>query len=190
MNLSANTWPKLDTAYIDEAGQVDPEVYEAAGTIWQHAERLATATIRDSAAGARLLVKAVTIVSRRRAAPDLCIDDLPSFVFQVYKNLVLAELKKQNRRREIERRWEDFVVPERPIADQIDRRILIEQLCERMDQWTRDVYQWRVLGYTFENIGQFLGMGANHVRSEFSKRMVRLREQLREEMRSTAEQNL
>ncbi len=187
--LSTTTWPTLDAAYTDEGGQVDPEVYEAAGTIWQHAERFATATIRDSAAGTRLLMKAVTIVSRRRAAPDIRIDDLRSFVFQVYKNLVLAELKKQNRRREIEARWEDFVVPSRAVADEIDRKILIEQLCNRMDQWTRDVYQWRVLGYTFENIGQFVNLGANHVRSEFSKRMARLREQLREEVRTAAERS-
>jgi DNA-directed RNA polymerase specialized sigma24 family protein len=91
---------------------------------------------------------------------------------------MLAELKKQNRRREIEARWEDFVPPTRPVADEIDRKILIEQLCNRMDPWTREVYQWRVLGYTFESIGGFLNMGANHVRSEFSKRMAKLREEL------------
>jgi DNA-directed RNA polymerase specialized sigma24 family protein len=188
--LSETAWPTVDAPYIDEGGPVDPEVHQAAGTIWQHAEVFATSTLRDPAAGARLLMKAVIIVSRRRAAPDIRIDDLRSFVFQVYKHLVLAELKKQNRRREIEARWEDFVVPARSVADEIDRRILIEQLCERMDQSTRDVDQWRVLGYTFENIAQFLGLGANHVRSEFSKRMARLREQLREEARSAEERSL
>jgi hypothetical protein len=174
----ATLWPPIDTVYSDECGQVDPEVYSAAGAVWPRAEQLALSVLHDQAAGLGLMVKAVAIVSRRRRAADCCITNLRSYVFQVYKHLVLAELKKQNRRRELETLWEDRIVPLHQNVDDLDRRILLEELCARMDKWTRNVFELRVLGYNFESIGESLGMGANHVRSEFSKRLARLRETL------------
>jgi DNA-directed RNA polymerase specialized sigma24 family protein len=173
-------WPAIDSVYTDEYGQVDPEVYNAAGTVWPRAEQFALSVFHDQAAGLQLMVKAVGIVSRRRRASDCCISNLRSYVFQVYKHLVLAELRKLNRRRELDTRWEDRTTPVLRRDDDIDRRILLEELCRRMDAWTRHVYELRVLGYTFDTIGETLGMGANHVRSEFSKRLARLRETLNE----------
>jgi DNA-directed RNA polymerase specialized sigma24 family protein len=177
--MDCNTlWPPIDSVYTDECGQVDPEVYSAAGVVWPRAEQLALSVFHDQAVGLGLMVKAVGIVSRRRRAADCCISNLRSYVFQVYKHLVLAELRKQNRRRALDTLWGDRIMPVLQKDDDIDRRILLEELCRRMDSWTRRVYELRVLGYTFDTIGESLGMGANHVRSEFSKRLARLRETL------------
>jgi RNA polymerase sigma factor (sigma-70 family) len=172
------SWPSIDAAYTDEYGRVDAEVYQTAGQIWGQAEKLALTALRDHAAGLRLMMKAVAIVSRRRADADVHIDNLRAFLFRVYKNLVFAELKKQNRRREIEGQWDHDSAPVNQTADDLDRRILIEELVSRMDARTREVFELRMLGYKFEIIGEFLGMDANHVRSVYSKSMARLRREV------------
>ena len=177
--MDRNTqWPPLDSDYTDECGQMDLEIHNAAGAVWRRAEQLALSVLHDQAVGLELMVKAVAIASRRRRAADCCITNLRSYVFQVYKHLVLAELRKQNRRRELDTLWEDRIIAVPQRDDDIDRRILLEELCRRMDSWTKRVYELRVLGYTFDTIGESLGMGANHVRSEFSKRLASLRETL------------
>ncbi len=178
MQLETTSWPAIDAAYTDEYGHVDPEVYQAGGQIWPQAERLALVALRDQEVGLRLMLRAVSIVSRRRSTADIQIDNLRSFLFRVYKNLVLAELKKQNRRRDIEGQWEHEFMPVDRTADGLDRKILIEELVSRMDSWTRKVFEWRMVGHKFEVIGQFLGMDANRVRSAYSKSMTRLRKEV------------
>jgi len=189
MQTHLTSWPSIDAAYTDEYGHVDAEVYQTAGQIWPQAEKLALTALRDDAMGFRLMMKAVAIVSRRRAAADTQIDNVGAFLFHVYKNLVLAELKKQNRRRELEGQWEHEILPVDRTADALDRKILIEELVNRMDLWTRRVFDWRMLGYTFEIIGQSLGMDANRVRSAYSKSIARLREELRADSHKTAKEN-
>lgn len=124
------------------------------------------------------MLRAVAIVSRRRAAADVQIDNLRAYLFRVFKNLILAELKKHNRRREIEEHWDGHLAPLGNPADSVDRKILIEELVSRMDSWTRDVFEWRLLGHSYESIGERLGIEANHVRSAFSKKMARLRKEV------------
>jgi DNA-directed RNA polymerase specialized sigma24 family protein len=179
METTPTSWPTIDSAYTDEDGSIDPVVYEMAGQVWPHAERLAVSVLRDQAAGMRVMMRAVAIVSRRRGEAGFDIKDLRPYLFRVYKNLVLGELKKQNRRRDLEEQWEGQLSAASHTADGLDRKILIEELLSRMDLWTRRVFEWRVLGYKFEVIGEFLGMEANHVRSAYSKSMARLREDVK-----------
>jgi DNA-directed RNA polymerase specialized sigma24 family protein len=182
-------WPAIDSAYTDEYGQVQVEVYMAAGAIWNAARRFALLTLQDSHAGSRLLFRAAVIVSLKRIEPDAQIDDLIAYLFQTYKHLVLDELRKENRRKEIqaERRAELDSLSIN-ITEDIDRKILLEQLVRRMDPWLREVYELRCLGYDFDVIAKSLGERTNVVRSRFSKRVTHLMNEIKEETQRAAEQ--
>ena len=159
-------WPVLKTAYDDEFGLVDPEVHRAAGDLWCPAEHLALDLLHDSVAGYRLLKQAVAAVSRLAPGRRAQIRDLPAYLFQTYKRLVLAELEKRNAHST--RQLDDADLLRCPIdADRIDRDILIHELVGRMDPWSRDVFETLSLGYSFDEIGKALGRNPHVVRNRF-----------------------
>ena len=159
-------WPVLETGYDDEFGSVDPEVHRAAGDLWCRAEHLALDLLHDSVAGYRLLKQAVAAVSRLAPERRAQIRDLPAYLFQTYKRLVLAELEKRNAHST--RQLDDADLLRCPIdADRIDRDILIQELVGRMDPWSRDVFETLSLGYSFDEIGKALGRNPHVVRNRF-----------------------
>jgi DNA-directed RNA polymerase specialized sigma24 family protein len=162
-------------------------VYNVAGELWPYAEAFARSVLRDPAAGLPLMLLAAATVTRRRGEPGVAIQNLKAFLGQVYKNLVLAEIKKLNHRRELEAENRNEIQPVvRDPKEELDRKILLEQLVLRMDEWTRQVFEWKVIGHTYDTIGQWLGMKANHVRSEYSKRISKLRDEVDRDNREAA----
>jgi len=172
------SWPPLDAGYTDEFGPVDPEVYRAAGQFWPQAERFARQKLGDAAAGMRLLFKAVAIASRRRSEMANPIKHLTAYIFRIYAHLVLAELKRINGRKALEREHAEELLTESDSTEDIERKILIEELCRRMDPWTRKVFELQVLGFGFEMMEPALGMKANAIRAKYSKQMKRLRSEI------------
>jgi len=159
-------WPVLDTGYDDEFGSVDPVVHRAAGELWSCAEHLAGDLLHDSVTGYRLLKQAVAAVSRLAPERRAQIRDLPAYLFQTYKRLVLAELEKQNARNTRQLDAADLL--RLPIdADDIDRDILIQELVGRLDSWSRNVFEALLLGYSFVEIGRSLGRNPHVVRNRF-----------------------
>jgi RNA polymerase sigma factor (sigma-70 family) len=175
-------WPPLDIAYADEFGQIDPVVYEVARQLWRQAEQFALSTVGDAPAGLRLMLKAVALVSRVRSAQPNQIENLTAYLFQTYKRLILAELKKERGRQQhlAEREVEDFLLPETD-AVEVERQILLEQLMQRMDSWTREVFELLVLGYSFAELGKKSGMSGERIRKKFDKRVERLIKQVKAE---------
>lgn len=168
-------WPAIDSAYTDEFGQIQVEVYMAAGEIRGKVERFAATTLQDSQTGLRLLFRAAAIVSLKLADADTHIEDLKGYLFQTYKNLVLDELRKENRRKEIQTaRRAEIESQAINLAEDVDRKILLEQIVRQMDPWLRNVYEWRCLDYDFELIARALGEKPHIVRSKYSKKMTRL----------------
>ena len=159
-------WPVLETGYDDEFGLVDPEVHRAAGDLWCRAEHLALDLLHDSVAGYRLLKQAVAAVSRLAPERRALIRDLPAYLFQTYKRLVLAELEKQNARNT--RQLDSADLQRLPIdAGDIERDILIQELVGRLDSWSRNVFEALLLGYSFGEIGGALGRNPHVVRNRF-----------------------
>ena len=177
---SDNSWPPLgEDGFSDEYGRIEPEVYEVARELWPEAKAFAQATLRDAAAGWTLLMKAAANVSRARALRPNEISSLGGYLFKTYKNLILAELRKI-------RLHEDLTAQSRPPAnlpdatvDEIDRKILVEQLMAEMDQWTRETFALLVLGYTFEEIGRGYKMLGASVRNRFNLSVKKLLRRLR-----------
>lgn len=171
--------PPLEAAYTDEFGRIEPDVYSAASAIWQRCEQYALATLGDAPAGLRLLLKSAAIATRRHALPDAYIANLPAYLFQTYKHLVLAELEKENghRQRETERHTEIEALSV-SLAEDVDRKILIQQIMQRMDDWMRGVFELRMLGHSFEEIGKLRGQNAHALRTKFNKHFKRLTKQI------------
>lgn len=172
-------WPPLETAYTDEFGEIDPKVYSTAGRLWAQAETYALYAIGDAPSGLRLMLKAAAIVTRRLSLPDVRIANLPAYLFQTYKHLVLAELEKQSghRKREAERRIE-LEALSGSLAENVDRKILIQQIMRRMDSRMREVFELLILGHSFEEIGKLRGENAHALRTRFHKRLKRLTKEL------------
>lgn len=181
-------WPLLDECYTDEFGFVDPRVHNAAGSLWPAAERYALSKLGDEQCGLRLMIKAAATVSRRLVELEGSIDSLAGFLWTTYRRLVLAELRKLNGRRVIESEFEIQLIEgsDRDV-EVIERHILIEELCRRMDDWTRKVFELRTLGYGFEMMGAELGMKANAIRARFSREVMRVQSEVDMDSRAAAE---
>lgn len=177
MDVNGTTWPPLEEAYTDEFGLIQHEVYRAAGELWPQAERLARAQLGDEAAGLQLMLKAAAIISRKRVEqPDL-IHDLKNYLFQTFKRLVLAELKKETGHRQRELEHATDITPDDP-TEKIEREILIQQICQRMDKWTRTVFELLNLGYDYNDIARMLGMRAKSIRNRYNKQYKKIKQQL------------
>jgi DNA-directed RNA polymerase specialized sigma24 family protein len=174
-NHSNLKWPPIASAYTDEYGQIEHEVYIAAGMIWRDAENYALRVLKDTDAGARLMFKAAATVSVKLAQPQNSIQDLTKYLFQTYKRLVLDELKKQRGHARIETESKSELVSLTvSLSEDIDRKILIEQIIQRMDPWMRNVFELRSLDHSFDEIAAHLGEKANVIRSRFSKNLANL----------------
>lgn len=178
----ATLWPPLEDGYKEEFGWVDPEVYRAAGEVWAAAgEALAHRLLGDGPAGLPFMRKAAARVTRRTEEPNAGIDNLTGYVFRTYERLLLAEVRLRNKHRQLEQEaldtqglsWMGGIGQE-----DVERAILLEQLISLMDEWTREVFELRVFGHSFEFIAGLVGMRSNRVRSLFHKRMQQLMKQV------------
>jgi hypothetical protein len=173
-----SNWPSITDGYNDEFGWVDPDIYGTAGELWNEwGKSFALSTIHDEMAGQRLMLKAASLVTRRRAAPDAKIENVLAYLHRTYQHLVLAELEKESGHRRSESdTFNDnlLTLTKGSVPDDLERRILIQQLMRRMDEWTRETFQLLVLGYSFEMIAQLTNKKSNVLRSKFSKQVKQL----------------
>jgi len=181
MKATETIWPPVEAGYIDEYGPIEPEVYQAAGALWSQAERFAVQLLHDAPAGLSLMLKAAALVSRKRAENPGQIANIRAYLFQTYKRLVLAEMQKENgHEAALEAGLE---AASHSLVEEVDRKILVEQIVRRMDRWTRQVFEWLTLGHTFEEIGQALGKSPPATRNKFRDQLNRLMKQIEAEIR-------
>ncbi len=172
------SWPSLDEGYTDEFGVISPEVYRAAGELWPQAESLVYSKLHDRPEGMRLMLKAAAAVSRKRLEQPDQIRDLKAYLWTTFKRLISDELEKENRYQPLDPEQQPrngFRAP----SETLDNQILIEEVMAQMDQWTRTVFELRVLGFEFEEIAQTLKMRPNLLRSKFHKEIKKLSRRLR-----------
>ncbi|MDT5296304.1 MAG: hypothetical protein QOJ76_3184 [Acidobacteriota bacterium] len=176
VNATRINWPPLDVEYTDEFGLIAPEVYAAAGQLWLKGEKYALSTIGDGAAGLRLMIKAAALVSRRLAAPDHAIENLGAYLFQTYKHLLLAEMERRNghRQRDLERHAALSEAGLNADAEELERRILLQQIVARMDGRMRETFELLTLGYSFEEIGRLRRENGHALRTKFNKQLKQL----------------
>lgn len=172
-DVAFSSFPDLDGAYQDEFGAVDTEVYNEARALWPHAERLAADIICDTHLGLELMIRAVARVSAARSSGAQILN-LRFYLLRSYKNLLLAELEKENGRQRLLRdRFAERTLSPSDTEDAINKKILINELRLEMDDWMREVFDLLVLGYAFEELVPRYGSASNVIRSKFSKKLAR-----------------
>jgi DNA-directed RNA polymerase specialized sigma24 family protein len=172
-------WPPIEAAYEDEVGPIDVEVYNTARQLWPQTQGFTRSIFGDSDVVFNLLMKAVVAVSRIKTSRVEQIENLPAYLFQAFKRLVLAEIEKENGHRRLELDLEnESVLTVESAVEELDRHILIAELMHRMDGWTCKVFKLLVLNYTFEEIGRMLNMRGSAVRKKYNKRIKRLTDEI------------
>lgn len=167
--------------FVDEFGAIDARVYETALALWPRAERASLQMLHDTATGQHLLMKACALVTRKHADSPDAITNLPAYLYRTWRRLMLEELEKQNHHRQIEENlFAENAEPHhtRHSADQLDRRILLQQIVNRMDDWTRRVFEYQTLGFTFDEIASQMGGNGHAIRIRYDRQIKLLTKQL------------
>lgn len=176
------SWPSIGSAYVDEFGPIEREVYQAAGELWPQAERYSISVLQDGPAGQRILHNAAAIVSRIYLERSGRINNLKAYLYQTFKRLVLAQLEKESGHRKLEAAMLSRTTEEaESLTTDIDRKILVQQIMQRMDRQMREIFELLVLGHTFEEIGQHLNRSAHSIRTAYNRRLNRLIMQIKAE---------
>jgi hypothetical protein len=186
--VTANT--NISEAYLDEFGPIEPEVYNAAKRLWPQAEQLARHLLGETGVDWTFMIKSAALVTRAWSKNTTKIQNLNAYLFQTYKRLVLAELEKSNghRRSEVDLAYmKELEISEE--SDAIDQKILISQITSRLDAWTKAVFEYRILGFKFKEIGKFLGKKGHAVEKTYNERLRRLGKQIESEKRGGREKS-
>ncbi len=173
-------WGTLEIGYTDEFGAVASDVYASAGRVWRKAQDYAARVLQDfdEARARTLLLKAAAQTTRARDENSHRIDELDGYLFQTFKRVVLAELQKDNNRRRFES--EAHIETEwHAQASNVERRILLGELVAAMDEWTRGVFEWLALDYSFDDIARHLDMDVKVLRNRYHRHLTSLMKQIK-----------
>ncbi len=163
------------TQFTDEFGAIDREVYDAAVALLPRVESYAQRTLGDAAAGQRLLMKASALVTRRCQAGDE-FANLAGYLYRTWQRLLLAELEKANGHRSIEA--DLAAASPRHTSEDLDRRILLQQIIRHMDDWTRRVFEYLALDFTYDQIAAELGGNDHALRMKYDRKLQALAQRL------------
>jgi DNA-directed RNA polymerase specialized sigma24 family protein len=150
-----------------------PEVYRVAEELWPRASSLSLDKLGDAAIGHRLLSKAAANVSRQLLSPHKPIQNLKSYLWLSFRRLALEELKRSQRQHSADDELEMLGVGE----EKIDDRILWQEILRQVDPQTRQLFQLRALGHSYEEIARLMGKQANVLRAKLDKEIKKLRKQ-------------
>lgn len=113
------------------------------------------------------------------------ISDLESYLIGVFHHRFNRLLKKEQKRAEtIElvssvldlERFEAAVDTE--WAEQLERAIALRQITDRMDGWTKKVWQARQYGYSWKNIATWLGITEQQAKMKFKYNLEKIRQRI------------
>ena len=165
-------WGTLEIGYTDEFGAVAPDIYEAAGRVWRRARDYAARVLRDAddARARTMLLTAAAQVTRARDEKAREIVEPDGYLLQAFKRVVLAELEKDDNRRRFEADA-GFQAEWHAQASNVERRILLDEIVSSMDEWTRSVFEWLTLDYTFDEIARHLRMNPKVLRNKYNRHL-------------------
>jgi RNA polymerase sigma factor (sigma-70 family) len=166
--------PPLKEGYEDEFGPIDPEVYQAARKIWPTAVRFGEFALHDRQLVLNLMMESVANVSRS-IAKGTNIEHLNGYLLRTFKHRVVRDREKRLPRSEPLSEIPDAVAS--VVAD-LDRKILTREIFARLDHREREIFQLRMMDYSFEEIGRILDLNNTAVRTRWYRLMRRLRETL------------
>lgn len=182
-NEAATFWPKINEGYTDEFGLIDPEVYEVARNLWISVQPFILSTLNDIEAAQVLMLQAVAITSGKRAEQPERITHLRPYLQRTFNRLVFHEIRRRSKISSLDEDLEDALGDQAGSRRKIENDILVYEVMERADEWTREIFESLILGRSFEELAPEFGMRANRLRSKWSKSMRKLRKRIDSEMR-------
>lgn len=165
MPTPRDPWPALESRYTDQYGAIDLPVYDTAGEIWPEAVAFAEFALGDYTVAFELMVKAAALVTARLASGSVEIRNMKAYLFRTYKHLVGQE--KAKRLRQGQPLAEDSLVVE--IVENLERKIMLEELFSKMTEDERKLSLYLMLGYTYDEIAAEIGESSTALRQRFSR---------------------
>jgi DNA-directed RNA polymerase specialized sigma24 family protein len=171
---------------------VDEELLAAARKAWPHVLAHVRGELFDKELGSERtalaadlwdqVLRSVAKTRQRKKDHRPPISDLESYLIGVFHHRFNRRLKQEQRRAEtielvssvldleqfeaaLDTRW----------AEQLERAIAVRQITDRMDAWTRKVWQARQYGYSWKDISRWLGVTEQQAKMKFQYNLEKIR---------------
>lgn len=168
----------------DRKGRSIPQsLLDVAQLVWPRVVYLTERELKDIGGAAEILEKAVCVVSRvmQRRGPDHRILDPESYLYWVAARILYKTVERE--------KMVQFIHDLEPVLQAktgsyrdrmsgIQKQLLIRQIMRYMDTRTRGMFLLRVKGYSWEEIGEFLGMKANNAAVAYNAGVERARQRI------------
>jgi DNA-directed RNA polymerase specialized sigma24 family protein len=163
--VARRMWPRVQAYALREIKNIDrDETLAIATEVWEGVLRSVAKTIeRLNRQGTR-------------------INDVEAYLFGAFHHRFNRVLKKERIRQQTiqllpsNRDLEDLreAQDSRSVAD-LDRSIQVKEAIQNMDEWTRRVWTARQYGFTWSEIGEFMGLSEHKAKLRFRYAINRLR---------------
>jgi DNA-directed RNA polymerase specialized sigma24 family protein len=174
---------------------VDQELLAAAREAWPHVLAHVRGELFDKGSGAERtalaadiwdqVLRSVAKTRQRNQDHRPPISDLESYLIGVFHHRFNRFLKREQKRaetvelvssaQELER-FESAV--DSDWAEQLERAIAVRQITDRMDGWTRKVWQARQYGFSWKEISGWLGVTEQQAKMKFQYSLEKIRQNI------------
>lgn len=177
-------WPEVVAGYQDDFGPISPDIYQMAGKYWHWAARWAEQELGDANDGHTLLLEAAARVCQSPAYQAGAITSLATYLKITYRHLVSRRKERLLRQQQlIEKQVAAapdgvsavIMPPPEPEAwERYEREERLRWIMARLPPDVQRIFQWRMLDYSFEEIGAALAQNPAVVRNKLNRHVKRL----------------
>jgi DNA-directed RNA polymerase specialized sigma24 family protein len=175
--------------------RIDEELLAAAREAWPHVLAHVRGELFDKAFGAERtalaadiwdqVLRSVAKTRQRHQAHRPPISNLESYLIGVFHHRFNRFLKREHKRAETVELVSSAVDLERfeaavdsDWAEQLERAIAVRQITDRMDGWTRKVWQARQYGFSWKEISGWLGVTEQQAKMKFQYSLEKIRQNI------------
>lgn len=179
---------------------IDEELLAAARKAWPHVLAHVRGELFDKALGPERtalaadiwdqVLRSVAKTRQRNQDHRPPISDLESYLIGVFHHRFNRHLKKEQKRAETVELVSSALDLERfeaaldtGWAEQLERAIAVRQITDRMDGWTRKVWQARQYGYSWKEISGWLDVTEQQAKMKFQYNLEKIRQNIVRVMR-------
>jgi len=181
MSLAERIPPFWMVARDLEGREVDPRVTTVAEDLWPQAYRHVARELRDPAIAAQLIEGVALDVSRRLREEPGVGRNLSAYFATAFRNRVRQQVQKERRMRyeglvrELESNYR-LTGPDWVAA--LDRDLCLEMIIDQLPEEPRHMLNERILGFSWKEIGQMLGISGKQASSRFYHALEKLHAKL------------
>jgi len=138
------------------------------------------------------VLRSVAKAFQRRGEYASSIEDLESYLLTAFRHRFRRFLKTEHERREV---FQPFSGPlsldlleaaqDTQWVSELERKIAVRQITDRMDGWTKKVWQARQYGYSWKEISTWLGITEHQAKMKFQYGLEKTRAGLLRSLKAT-----